>query len=153
MVTQEITDGQTAAPYEITGTESPSTLKKLVNPLEVGGEGHNAPKQISNALTLNDSIESNFYSGHISSQRQYAVKLLFTKEFERQKMLQKRLDPKMYKLYGSLDTMGSRMALLELQTSNSVEGKYAETFIEGITGQVKRVWGKLTNKDEGKLDA
>ena len=99
MVTQEITDGQTAAPYEITGTESPSTLKKLVNPLEVGGEGHNAPKQISNALTLNDSIESNFYSGHISSQRQYAVKLLFSKEFERQKMLQKRLDPKMYKLY------------------------------------------------------
>ena len=132
--------------YEYTGTEAPSTLRKLTNPMEVSGEGYNAPQQISNALTLNESIESNFYSGHISSERQYAVKLLLLKEFERQKMLGKKLDPKMYKLYGAIGTMGGKMALLELQTSNSVEGKYAETFIEGITGQVKRMWNRYTSK-------
>ena len=143
-----VTNEELSPPYEITGTEPPSTLKKLMNPMEVGGEGHNAPKQISNALTLNDSIESNFYSGHVSAQRQYAIKLLMTKEFERQKMLGQKLDPKMYKLYGAIDTMGGKMALLELQTSNSVEGTYADKFIEGITGQGKRVWSKFRGQGE-----
>ena len=91
--------------YEYTGTEAPSTLRKLTNPMEVSGEGYNAPQQISN-----------------------------------------KLHPKMYKLYPAIDTMGGKMALLELQTSNSVEGKYAETFIEGITGQVKRMWNRFTSK-------
>ena len=55
---------------------------------------------------------------------------------------------KMYKLYGAIDTMGGKMALLELQTSNSVEGTYADKFIEGITGQVKRVWSKFRGQGE-----
>ena len=133
--------------------EAPSTLRKLTSPLEVSGEGYNAPQQISNALTLQETVESNFYSGHISADKQYAVKLLMLKEFERKKMKGIGLDPNMYKLYPAIDTMGGKAALLELQTSNSIDGIYAYTFIEGITGNVKRAFrsmfggGKPTSND------
>ena len=132
--------------------EAPSTLRKLTSPLQVSGEGYTAPQQISNALTLQETVESNFYSGHISSERQYAVKLLMLKEFERKKMKGMGLDPNMYKLYPAIDTMGAKMALLELQTSNSVEGIYAETFIEGITGNVKRAFKSMLGGSKPKED-
>ena len=134
--------------------EAPSTLRKLTSPLEVSGEGYNAPQQISNALTLQETVESNFYSGHISADKQYAVKLLMLKEFERKKLRNENLDEKHFPSFGGVETMGAKMALLELKTSNSLGGTYSENLITGVTGQVvrsmKRWLGKSNEEGNNK---
>jgi len=136
-------------PEDITGFENPheiSTLKKLTNPIELSGDSINTPKQIGEVLKSTNSVQDNFYSGYISPSRQYAIKHCFLKEFNRMSLLNEELDPKNFQLYAGLSTMAAKMALLELQTSNSVEGRFQTNIIEALTGVIKRVWNRLTGK-------
>tara|TARA_R100000656_G_scaffold45036_1_gene36804 strand:+ start:12 stop:470 length:459 start_codon:yes stop_codon:yes gene_type:complete len=138
-------------PNELTGFEDInqiSTIKKLTNPFEVSGEGINTPKQVGDTLKSTNTVQDNLYSGYISANRQYAVKHCFLKEFERQKMLGQDLDSKNFPLYRSLFTMSAKMALLDLQSSNSIDGKYQTNIIEAITGNIKRFWNKFSNKND-----
>jgi len=132
-------------------TEPKTTMERLMNPQDVSGEGYNAVKQISEGLTLNDSIENAMHSGQLTENRQLGFKLLMLKEFERKKLRNENLDEKHFPSFGGVETMGAKMALLELKTSNSLGGTYSENLITGVTGQVvrsmKRWLGK--NNDEG----
>ena len=131
------------------GYESPTTIEKLTNVQDVQGEGYNAVRQISEGLTLNDSIENTLHSGQLSPKRQMGVKLLLHKEIERSKMLQEELDETHFILFNGVKTMGGKMALLEIKTSNSLEGTYSENLISGVTGQVMRSMKRfLGKKDE-----
>jgi|TARA_R110002012_G_scaffold14024_2_gene58851 hypothetical protein len=133
---------------DATGYERPTTLNKLVNPMEVHGEGMNTPKQIGETLKSTNTVQDNFYSGWISGNRQYAIKHCFLKEFERKRVLGIQLDKKNFGLYATLDTLAAKMALLELQTSNSIEGRFQENIVTSITGGVKRIWNKFTGKSD-----
>ena len=136
-------------PEEITGYENPNnitTIKKLTNPLEINGEGQNTPRQIGETLKSTNSVQDNFYSGYISATRQYAIKHCFLKEFERKKMTGQTLDKKNFGLYSTLDTMAAKMALLELQTSNSIEGRFQTNIIEALPGVVKRIFNRFSGK-------
>ena len=131
---------------DATGYERPTTLKKLMNPMEVSGEGMNTPKQIGETLKSTNTVQDNFYSGFISPNRQYAIKHCFLKEFERKRVLGIELDKKNFGLYATLDTLAAKMALLELQTSNSIEGRFQENIVTSITGGVKRIWNKFMGR-------
>ena len=135
---------------DATGYERPTTLKKLMNPMEVSGEGMNTPKQIGESLKSTTTVQDNFYSGFVSANRQYAIKHCFLKEFERKRVLGIELDKKNFGLYANLDTLASKMALLELQTSNSVEGRYQDNMVTSITGGVKRIWNKFMGKPDNQ---
>ena len=128
--------------------EAPGTIKKLTNPSELTGEGFNGPEQISNALTLTQSVEKNFYAGNLTNQAQYGVKLFFIKEFERKKMLGIPLDPKMFGLYATLDTMGAKMSLLEIQTSNSINARHQDSLVDALTNGVRRLFNKFKKNPE-----
>ena len=56
------------------------------------------------------------------------------------------LDKKNFGLYSTLDTMAAKMALLELQTSNSIEGRFQTNIIEALTGVVKRIFNRFSGK-------
>jgi|TARA_Y100001938_G_C7833343_1_gene302497 hypothetical protein len=135
---------------DATGYERPTTLKKLMNPMEVSGEGMNTPKQIGESLKSTTTVQDNFYSGFVSANRQYAIKHCFLKEFERKRVLGIELDKKNFGLYANLDTLAAKMALLELQTSNSVEGRYQDNMVTSITGGVKRIWNKFMGKPDNQ---
>tara|TARA_R110002073_G_scaffold67860_1_gene168694 strand:- start:304 stop:774 length:471 start_codon:yes stop_codon:yes gene_type:complete len=132
--------------------EAPTTVTKLTNPSELSGDGFNSPAQISDALTLTQSVEKNFYAGNLTYQTQYGVKLFMIKEFERKKMLDIPLDSKMFGLYSTLDTMGAKMSLLELQTSNSIDAHHQDSFIDALTNGARRVFSKFKKSpDEENL--
>ena len=42
--------------------------------------------------------------------------------------------------------MAAKMALLELQTSNSIEGRFQTNIIEALTGVVKRIFNRFSGK-------
>jgi|TARA_Y100000996_G_C22462363_1_gene618608 hypothetical protein len=148
--------------YDQENTEAPkmgnlepkTTMERLMNPQDVSGEGYNAVKQISEGLTLNDSIENAMHSGQLTENRQLGFKLLMLKEFERKKLRNENLDEKHFPSFGGVETMGAKMALLELKTSNSLGGTYSENLITGVTGQVvrsmKRWLGKSNEEGNNK---
>ena len=76
------------------------------------------------------------------------VKLLLHKEFERAKMLGETLDDDHFKLFNGVKTMGGKMAILEIKTSNSLEGTYSDNLISGVTGQVVRSIKKFLGKKD-----
>ncbi len=129
---------------QITGREPPGTIRKLVNPQEINGEGMNTPKQVGDVLKSTNTVQDNLFAGYISHSRQFAVKQSFLKEFERKKMTGGELDKKNFSLYIGLETMASKMALLEIQTSNSIEGRFQDNIITALTGVVKKVWNAFS---------
>mgnify|MGYP003628150289 CR=1 FL=1 len=138
-------------PSEITGLENPNditTIKKLTNPMEIGGEGHNAPKQIGEALKSTNTGQDNFYSGFISHKRQYAIKHCFLKEFQRVQLTGSDIDKRNFPLYSGLLTLAAKMALLELQTSNSIEGRFSNNMISALTGAVQRTFNRVFGKEK-----
>jgi len=135
--------------------EPKTTMERLMNPMDVnGGDGYNAVKQISEGLTLNDSIENALHAGQLTENRQLGVKLVLLKEFERKKLLNENLDEKHFPSFNGVSTLGAQMALLELKSSNSLAGVYSENLITGVTGQVvrsmKRWLGKSDETGGGK---
>ena len=141
-------DGDSATGFRDNWDEAPGTIKKLTNPVELSGDGCNGPEQISNALTLTQSVEKNFYAGNLTHQSQYGVKLFFIKEFERKKMLGIPLDPKMFGLYATLDTMGAKMSLLEIQTSNSIDARHQDSLVDALTNGMRRVFNRFKKGPE-----
>ena len=135
---------------EPTGYDQQTTVDKLTNIQDINQEGYNAVKQISEGLTLNDSVENTLHSGHLSPKSQMGVKLLLHKEFERAKMLGESLDDDHFKLFNGVKTMGGKMAILEIKTSNSLEGTYSDNLISGVTGQVVRSIKKFLGQKDDK---
>jgi len=128
--------------------ESPaaSTVKKLTDPSEIYGQGYNYPTQVSDALTLTDSVEKILYAGNLTNRRQYGVKLFLIKEFERMKMLDLPLDPKIFGIFSKLKTLGAMMSILEITSSNSLDKSYQDTLVDAITGGASRMMKKFANK-------
>tara|TARA_R110002072_G_scaffold199644_1_gene357324 strand:- start:2803 stop:3261 length:459 start_codon:yes stop_codon:yes gene_type:complete len=129
--------------------EPKTTMERLMNPMDVnGGEGYNAVRQISEGLTLNDSIENALHAGQLTVNRQLGVKLVLLKEFERKKLLEEKLDEKHFPSFNGVSTLGAQMALLELKSSNSLAGVYSENLIQGVTGQVVRSMKRFLGKSD-----
>jgi hypothetical protein len=138
---------------DITGREAPGTIRKLVNPMEMSGEGMNTPKQVGDVLKSTNTVQDNLFAGYISGSRQFSIKQAFLKEFERKKMTGGDLDKKNFSLYIGLETMASKMALLELQSSNSIQGRFQDNIITALTGVVKKVWNAFSrNKNPNEQE-
>lgn len=132
---------------DITGREEPGTIRKLVNAMEMTGDGMNTPRQVGDVLKSTNTVQDNLFAGYISGSRQFSIKQAFLKEFERKKMTGSKLDKKNFSLYIGLETMASKMALLELQSSNSVQGRFQDNIITALTGVVKKVWGAFSKNN------
>ena len=138
---------------DITGREAPGTIRKLVNPMEMSGESMNTPKQVGAVLKSTNTVQDNLFAGYISGSRQFSIKQAFLKEFERKKMTGGDLDKKNFSLYIGLETMASKMALLELQSSNSIQGRFQDNIITALTGVVKKVWNAFSrNKNPNEQE-
>ena len=133
---------------EPTGYDSPTSIEKLTSIQDLDNQGLNTVKQISEGLTLNDSVENTLLSGHLSPKRQMGVKLFLHKEFERSKVLNEDMDDEHFKLFNGVKTMGGKLAILEIKTSNSLEGTYSENLISGVTGNVMRSMRRWLGKKD-----
>jgi len=58
------------------------------------------------------------------------------------------LDPKMFGLYATLDTMGAKMSLLEIQTSNSINARHQDSLVDALTNGVRRLFNKFKKNPE-----
>ena len=121
--------------------ETPSTVQRLQNPIEISGQGMDTAKQMGDTIKSTNSISDNMFSGYVTQNEAYGMQLGMGKEFERQSLRREPLDEKTWGLYAHFKTQIGRMVLNKLQMSNSVEGRYSTNMVEVFTNAARSIRG------------